>query len=110
MDIENILERIKKIDDSKVVIIKENGFFKNHEYGLDSTFFSDRGLYRDLCLGVKKIEKYKYFFTVRDLRILLLQALSQNIMIGYKGGEFQIDCDTRVKVGFKSVGGYVIEK
>lgn len=99
-ELETVLEYYN--EDLKVVV-------GEGQYGLNRTFGSDRGDYYDLYFGLTKI-KEDYNFTVKDFKKLIKEAYKQGKMIGYKGGEFDIEPDTLTTVGYYGYSGNYIKE
>jgi len=85
--------------DSKLNLFQDNEKFtlSNGRF-LNGDFDSYRGYYEDIYFGVgiedKKIN------TISQLKKMILDAYDQAIMIGYKGGEYEIDVNTLIWVAY----------
>src|SRR2546422_785007 len=90
-----IIERktIKMIDNAKRIVIPKQ-IVKHLELNNSNDFFSDRGYYRYMALKICKETNESIVSTVGDFLSLLNKALSKGNMVGYKGGDFEINNDT----------------
>lgn len=98
----DILQELKEHDVNMPVRVSD-GFYIRDEFG------SDRGDYYSMYLGYsyKKDESYT-IKTVGELIGLLECAKKQGTMVGYKGGDFDIDDWTSVTMGSYGLSGYDI--
>lgn len=65
--------------------------FKDCQFYFSGTYYSYRGYYCDMAIGIKKKESE---FTVKDMIELLNNAKNEGKMFGYKGGEYNINDNT----------------
>lgn len=101
MYIEEILEKLNNFEDDKKIKISDGTYIKN-EFG------SDRGDYYDMYIGYTKNIDDKTIQTVKEFKDLIYRALKQEVMMGYKGGEFNITEHTNVTIGeFGYSGEYI---
>ena len=83
-------------------LVDENSVIKNitlNDHG------SDRGDYNDFYIG--EFENGKH--TVKNLKDLLKYNVIGKTFIGYKGGDFTMDEDTRITLGGYGYSGQDIE-
>lgn len=102
MTIEDILIKLNNYSDNTKIRISD-GTYLISEYG------SDRGDYSDMYIGYTRNKDSKNILnTVGELKKLINQALSFGRMTGYKGGEFDIDNSTFVRIGAYGFSGSYI--
>lgn len=67
---------------------------------IGNRFGSDRGDYSNMYIAITELApNCSTVYTTGDLVDLLYKALSEGTMLGYKGGEFNIERDTLVTLG-----------
>lgn len=99
MTLGDILEVLKESDANMPIRISD-GTYVRDEFG------SDRGDYYNMYLGYNmKQEKDDTIKTVGELIGLLERAKKQGTMVGYKGGDFDIDDWTTVTIGSYGLSG-----
>ncbi len=101
MYIENILKSLIKFDDNTQVRVSDGSYILN-EFG------SDRGDYYDMYIGYTEEVNENTISNVKELKELFERALKQGVMIGYKGGEFDIHNYTCVTIGCYGCSGSYI--
>ena len=89
------LEKLPKNAEVKISMEWQQPYYDNKQMYFDKTYGSDRGDYAKMYLGYtyKRTET-----TVQDLIDLLIKAKEQGIMVGYKGGEFDINDNTLLTI------------
>lgn len=90
LDIRELLDKLEKFDDEATIKLT-NGKF------LDGEYDSYRGYYVDLALGFS--DEDHGISTVKDVKNILMKALNDGEMYGYKGGEYSIVGSTLVWLG-----------
>lgn len=99
MTLGDILEALKENDVNMSIRISDGTYVRN-EFG------SDRGSYYNMYLGYNMTqEKDDTVKTVGELINLLERAKKQGTMVGYKGGDFDIDNWTTVTIGSYGLSG-----
>ena len=115
LTIGQLIEKLECLDCEKQILLDQEGFkerflylknlYRNEEeyyketygeeeqqtFNISMGFGSYRGYYEDLYIDVTDEENT---ITVKDLLLLLDQALSKGEMYGYKGGDYTIDKNT----------------
>lgn len=93
MFIGDILEKLNEFENDKIIKISDGKYLIN-EFG------SDRGNYCDMYVGTtSNVDHKEIIKTVMDFKMLLERALEVGTMIGYKGGDYDIDECTDVTLG-----------
>jgi|SRR5699024_4406243 len=71
---------------------------------------SYRGHYDQVFIGYKR--KGRNYSTVEELREILYKIIGIGTTYGYKGGEFEVDEDSKVcfALDYKSVGGLYVKR
>ncbi|MGV2640229.1 hypothetical protein GNF86_02070 [Clostridium perfringens] len=95
----DILEELDKFEENTKVKISDGSYIRD-EFG------SDRGDYYDMYIG--RSENKDKINTIKELKDLFYKALKKGVMTGYKGGEFDIDDSTFVRIGCYGCSGDLI--
>lgn len=98
MTLGDILEVLKESDVNMPIRISD-GTYVRDEFG------SDRGSYYNMYIGYNMQQKDDTIKTVGELIDLLERAKKQGTMVGYKGGDFDIDDWTTVTIGSYGLSG-----
>lgn len=95
LSIGELIEKLQRYPHDKTLMLSEDTYFSG-DYG------SDRGDYEVVFIGESRDNKLS---KVNDLLKYLEQFKSEKIMIGYKGGQYPVDDNTLIRVGFYGCSG-----
>lgn len=90
LNIRELLDKLEKFDGETIIKLINSKF-------LDGQYDSYRGYYIDLALGFS--DEDHGISTVNDLKNILMKALNDGEMYGYKGGDYSIVGSTLVWLG-----------
>ena len=94
-----LLDELDYYDDEETMNVELTG-----EWG------SYRGYYDQMFIGYRR--KGRNYSTVQEIKDIIHEALGEETMYGYKGGEFSVDNNTEICFAqdYKSCGGLYIKR